>query len=100
MLKKVLECRNTLNEFYQNVWNTIIADFPKSANNVQLGNVYKDGPINAELKMSITVYGEQLQVTIVFSKVEKGLGQVSKITVDGFGEIPILTRSYLPINGF
>lgn len=100
MLKKILECQNTLNEFYQNVWNTTIANFSQFANNVKVGKVYKDTPINAELKMPITVYDECLQVTIVFSKVQKGLGQISKITVDGFGEIPILTRSYLPINGF
>ncbi len=100
MLKDVLECRDTLDEFYQSVWNAVIADYWKFLEKVQLGKIYKITPVSATLEMPITVSGELLQAKIFFSKVDQGLGQISEIIVEGFGKVPILTMSDLPVNGF
>ena len=68
MLKKVLECRDTLDEFHENVLKAVIEEYPKFAGNVVLRNKYKTTPIEATLDLPITVSNEVLHATVMFSK--------------------------------
>lgn len=97
MLKDVLKSRETLEKFYVNVWDSIMIEFPKFAENVKTGTPYKTTAINATLDMPITVDNEVLQAKVTFLKAQEGLGEIVQIEVKGFGEVPVLAKAYLPV---
>lgn len=100
MLEKVLECRNVLEEFHKNVYNAVVENYSRFADNVVLGKKYRITPINAKLDMEVTVDNEMLQVEVIFMKYEDNCGELACITVIGYGAIPIdkYEKQYFPIN--
>ncbi len=98
MLKKVLECRDTLDEFHEKVLKAVIEEYPKFADNVALGKVYKMTPICATLDMTITISNELLNVTVMFSKEDDNTGQIMRILVKDYGYVPVQGRKYVPLN--
>lgn len=98
MLKKVLECRDTLDEFHENVLKAVIEEYPKFAGNVVLKNKYKTTPIEATLDLPITVSNEVLHATVMFSKEDDNTGQIMRILVKEYGYVPVQERKYFSIN--
>ena len=93
MLKDVLKCRETVKKFERNVFEKVVKSIKlNEIGEVEFGAKYKDYPIQAIFNFTINVRREDLQVTLIFLKRNANTGYLDKITVEGYGDIPLLSN--------
>ncbi|MBO5478951.1 MAG: hypothetical protein J6A04_04515 [Clostridia bacterium] len=96
-LSEVLRCRKVVEEFNEEALAAVCREIQWNTDKLEFGPLYKTTPISARLKFTTVLKDDILNVTVDIFKTDTDVGEIAKIKVEEYGEIPINSKITIPI---